>query len=152
MNKKSYLSDWMSMIKVRKRTEMRQKILFRDDRHVLQAPLHNLRKTKGSEIWLKAKPQNGQLAFGSNNPFCGLTSASSPLIFLADYFEVAFLTYRSSLLSLPTPHLRPFSASSNSADTPTKLKIKETGWNGYVFDEPFGTGGEGMLPVTVQEY
>ena len=56
-------------------------IFFRDERHVLQAPLHNSGKIKGSERWLNTKPANGELGFASNTPFAGLTSSSGALTF-----------------------------------------------------------------------
>ena len=83
--------------KVRKRTEMRHGNTFRDNRYVLQAPLRNSGKIKGSESWLKAKPENGKLVFASDTPFSGLTSSFRALTFSSNYFKVAFLTYRSSL-------------------------------------------------------
>ena len=89
---------------------------------MLQAPLHNLRKIKESGNWLNTKPQNGQLAFGSDNPFCGLTSVPGLLTFLTDYSEVAFLTCRSPLFRLSMPYLRPFSTLLLSAVIPTNLK------------------------------
>ena len=76
------LSDWMPLCIASENGQRRgTEIFFRDERHVLQAPLHNSGKIKGSGRWLNTKPANGELGFASNTPFAGLTSSSGALTF-----------------------------------------------------------------------
>ncbi|WP_204784347.1 hypothetical protein, partial [Ligilactobacillus agilis] len=66
-------------------------------------------------LWLKQSILRLNISFQTLNFFWQITS-KSPSSHTVHLFS-----------SLPAPHLRPFSVSSNPAVTPTKLKVKQTG-------------------------